>query len=84
MRLETSLSQTPVSFSRPFSNKYYKHFESGTYACVVCGESLFASDTKYESGSGWPSFYDITDEGKIRKRADASGGEKRKVARGFY
>ena len=45
------------------------------YGCVVCGEALFDSDTKYESGSGWPSFYDITDVAKIRKRADASGGE---------
>ena len=40
----------------PFSGKLLNEKRSGTYLCVVCNESLFNSDTKYESGSGWPSF----------------------------
>ncbi len=55
---------------RPYTNKYYKHYESGFYNCVVCGQRLFKSDTKYESGSGWPSFFDV--EGDIKTRHDAS------------
>ena len=58
---------------RPYTNKYYKHYESGVYTCVVCQEQMFRSDTKYESGSGWPSFYDIVDKDRVRFRADASG-----------
>ena len=41
----------------PFQNKYYKHKETGLYHCIVCNEPLFTSDTKYDSGSGWPAFY---------------------------
>jgi len=58
---------------RPFTNKYYKHYSAGEYACVVCGEALFSSATKYESGSGWPAFYDVVDGAKIMTRDDASG-----------
>ena len=54
--------------------QYYKHYESGEYLCVVCGDALFSSATKYESGSGWPAFYDVMDSAKIMTRADASGG----------
>jgi len=43
---------------RAFTGKFYKHAETGAYACVCCGAQLFRSDTKYESGSGWPSFYE--------------------------
>jgi len=60
------------STERPYSNKYYKHWEDGIYRCVVCETDLFESDTKYDSGSGWPSFYDIVDESKITKRSDTS------------
>lgn len=42
---------------RPFTGKYYNNKEKGVYYCVVCGEPLFSSDGKYDSGSGWPSFY---------------------------
>ena len=42
---------------RPFTNKYDRHFEPGTYACAACGQELFASDTKFNSGCGWPAFY---------------------------
>lgn len=58
---------------RPFTNRYYKHFERGSYACIICNTDLFDSNTKYESGSGWPAFYDILDPNKIIKRHDASG-----------
>ena len=43
--------------SQPFSGKYYGHKEEGVYTCVCCGSELFSSKTKYDSGSGWPSFY---------------------------
>jgi peptide-methionine (R)-S-oxide reductase len=42
----------------PFSGKYVNTKEKGVYACKVCGQELFASDTKFDSGTGWPSFYD--------------------------
>lgn len=42
---------------RAFTGKYYNCEQSGMYSCVCCGAELFASDTKYDSGSGWPSFY---------------------------
>ena len=41
----------------PFRNKFDEHFELGTYACAACGQELFASDTKFNSGCGWPAFY---------------------------
>jgi len=58
---------------RQYSNVYYKHWERGVYKCVVCGVDQFSSKTKYDSGSGWPSFFDVIDKKNIRKRQDASG-----------
>jgi len=58
---------------KQFSNKYYKHRAAGIYSCVVCGIDQFSSATKYDSGSGWPSFYDVIDKANIRCRKDASG-----------
>ncbi|XP_042205828.1 methionine-R-sulfoxide reductase B1-like [Homarus americanus] len=57
---------------RPYSNKYYKHWERGVYCCVVCGEELFLSHTKYDSGSGWPAFYDIISKDKVSLKQDLS------------
>jgi len=42
---------------RPFVNKFDEHFEAGTYSCAACGQELFESDTKFNSGCGWPAFY---------------------------
>lgn len=72
---------TPVEFQvtqekhteRPYSNKFYKHREKGTYHCKVCGQALFQSKTKYEAGTGWPSFYDVIDKQSVVYRPDASG-----------
>lgn len=57
---------------RPYSNKYYKHWERGVYCCVVCGEELFLSHTKYDSGSGWPAFFDIIEKDKVSLKQDLS------------
>lgn len=58
----------------PFSGKYYDHHEAGTYRCVVCGTPLFKSDTKFDSGTGWPSFYDAADSKVIVFKEDTSHG----------
>lgn len=57
-----------------FSGKYYNHHEDGTYLCVACGNELFESETKYESGSGWPSFYQPFDSSKIDEIKDTTLG----------
>eukprot|EP00093_Oithona_nana_P003602 03602.XXX_124435_125948_1 [CDS] Oithona nana genome sequencing. len=61
------------STERPYSNLYYKHRAKGIYNCKVCNTSLFLSSTKYDSGSGWPSFFDVIDKAKVTFKADASG-----------
>jgi peptide-methionine (R)-S-oxide reductase len=57
-----------------FTGKYYKTKDKGTYTCVCCGQPLFNSDTKYESGSGWPSFYQPVGEASVVEISDASHG----------
>lgn len=59
---------------RAFTGKYYEHKENGVYACKACKTPLFASDTKYNSGSGWPSFYDVIEEGNVKLVKDTSYG----------
>lgn len=59
---------------RAFTGKFYYHDESGTYRCVCCGNPLFSSDTKYESGSGWPSFWAPEDAEGVVTREDRSHG----------
>ena len=54
----------------PFSGKYYKHKEAGTYICVACGQELFSSDTKFESGTGWPSFSDVVNSKNVTLKDD--------------
>jgi peptide methionine sulfoxide reductase msrA/msrB len=58
----------------PFSGKYDNFFEKGIYRCVVCGNVLFTSETKFDSGCGWPSFYEAASDEKIEKKTDRSHG----------
>lgn len=58
---------------RAFTGKYWDHHEDGTYTCACCGEPLFNSDTKFDSGTGWPSFYDEVG-GNVTEKVDKSHG----------
>jgi peptide-methionine (R)-S-oxide reductase len=57
---------------RPFSGKYVHNHDDGSYRCAGCGAVLFSSGTKFDSGSGWPSFYKAEDEDNIERRVDKS------------
>ncbi len=57
---------------RAFTGAYWNEHRAGTYACICCGQELFASDTKYDSGSGWPSFYQPIAEDRIDTETDRS------------
>ena len=57
-----------------FTGKYYKHKEEGTYTCAGCDNELFSSETKYDSGSGWPAFFDALDKTKVNTKRDLSFG----------
>lgn len=59
---------------RPFSGQYWDNKASGTYRCVVCGEPLFASDSKFDSGTGWPSFFQPMTGGAVEAKEDRSLG----------
>jgi peptide-methionine (R)-S-oxide reductase len=59
---------------RPFSGEYYNSKEDGVYRCACCGAELFDSSTKYDSGTGWPSFWDVLDNGNVVKETDTSHG----------
>jgi peptide-methionine (R)-S-oxide reductase len=71
---------TPLQYSvtqeagteRPFTGAYWDNHDDGSYRCVVCGEVLFESKTKFDSHSGWPSFYDVLDQAKVVKKRDNS------------
>ncbi len=58
----------------PFSGKYYNHSEDGDYVCVCCEQILFSSTTKFDSGTGWPSFSDITKIDSVKLIDDNSYG----------
>ncbi|HXB44361.1 MAG TPA: peptide-methionine (R)-S-oxide reductase MsrB [Puia sp.] len=62
---------------RPYSSKYESSHEIGTYYCAVCGNPLFRSDTKFESGCGWPSFYEAISKNSIIYATDNSFGMER-------
>ena len=64
-----------------FTGKYYKTKDSGTYVCAGCGQPLFNSETKYESGTGWPSFYKPIEEGAVEEHSDDAYGMKRTEVR---
>lgn len=58
----------------PFTGKYNKNYDDGSYHCSNCGQLLFSSETKFDSGSGWPSFYDLAKEGSVELRRDNTHG----------
>lgn len=59
---------------RPFTGEYLHLDANGVFNCVCCQTPLFSSDTKYDSGSGWPSFYDVLHSDKVILRQDLSHG----------
>ena len=79
--LEARLRElSPIQYSvtqqggteQAFTGMYWDHHEDGTYTCVVCHSPLFDSGTKFESGTGWPSFYDIIENDRIKTHEDRS------------
>lgn len=62
---------------RAFTGKYHDHKESGVYACACCGQMLFTSEAKYDSGSGWPSFHSPVSQDKVAKKSDGGLGMRR-------
>ncbi|ALN87342.1 methionine-R-sulfoxide reductase [Lysobacter capsici] len=62
---------------RAFTGKFWNHKEAGTYTCVACGEPLFSSDAKYDSGSGWPSYWQPLAPEAVTEHADESHGMRR-------
>lgn len=59
---------------RAFTGKYHDFHEKGVYRCACCGTDLFTSDTKFDSGTGWPSFWASVDEHNVKTRIDRSLG----------
>ena len=60
-----------------FTGKYWNHHVKGIYKCAGCGAPLFSSEEKFESGTGWPSFYEPYDEANVEEKLDTSYGMKR-------
>jgi len=65
----------------PFSGKWYRHKAAGTYVCVACRAPLFASEAKYDSGSGWPSFFQPLVRKAVNLQQDDSGSMRRTEVR---
>lgn len=65
---------------RAFSGQYWNNHEKGIYRCICCGNALFSSETKYESGTGWPSFWAPIAEENVRRETDLSYGMMRSEA----
>jgi len=61
----------------PFSGRYNDFEGEGMFVCAGCGNPLFDSETKFHSGSGWPSFYDVVDQGNVELKEDESHGMNR-------
>lgn len=57
---------------RAFTGQYHDNKESGTYHCICCGEPLFSSDTKFDSGTGWPSFWEPLEPSRVGEETDRS------------
>src|SRR3989344_2915646 len=61
----------------PFTSQFLHNKDGGMYACANCGAELFSSGTKFDSGSGWPSFYDVASSGAVKLIPDRSHGMER-------
>lgn len=66
---------------RAFTGEYYRNKDTGMYLCVCCGENLFSSGAKYDSGSGWPSFWQPVAATRVETRRDTSHGMNRAEVR---
>ena len=64
-----------------FTGKYWNAKDAGTYTCVCCGQPLFSSETKFNSGTGWPSFYQPIEAGAVSEHTDQTHGMVRTEAR---
>ncbi len=64
-----------------FAGEYWDAHDPGTYRCIVCGEALFRSDTKFDSGTGWPSFWEAIDRSKVKLLDDHAHGMTRTEVR---
>jgi peptide-methionine (R)-S-oxide reductase len=62
---------------RAFTGEHYRNERTGTYLCVCCGENLFSSGAKYDSGSGWPSFWQPVEASQVEALRDESHGMRR-------
>ncbi len=62
---------------RAFTGEYYDLHDKGIYRCVACGQELFSSDTKFDSGTGWPSFYAPIDKDAVEEETDTTYGMRR-------
>ncbi|MBI3859600.1 MAG: peptide-methionine (R)-S-oxide reductase MsrB [Thaumarchaeota archaeon] len=78
LKAKLSAESVNVCFNKgteaAFTGKYWDNHEKGTFHCIVCGTSLFSSETKFESGTGWPSFFQPVSEGAIKEDVDRSYG----------
>lgn len=59
---------------RAFTGEFYDHHEKGNYICAACGNELFSSETKFESGTGWPSYYAPASDSSVAETKDGSHG----------